>query len=133
MKLNLDGMRDVLLYIEDEQTYNENLILEPINTVELYEKFPQYECGEIIHACEMLNDANFIVFSTDYADNALYFAEVNFITKEGYDFIATIRPTPVWENVKKAAKSFFGGSIKVLSQVASATFAQYLYDLTKLN
>lgn len=81
----------------------------------------------------MLNDAKYIVLSTDYADDSLYFAEVNYITKEGYDFIATIRPTPVWENVKKAAKSVFGGSIKLLSQVASATFAQYLNDLTKLN
>lgn len=126
MKINLDCVRDVLIYLEENQAYDKDMILEEIEIETLYGDLDQHRNEDILYSCRMLNEAGLIKFYTFGSDDSLYYAHIESITYKGHEFLESIKPVPVFEKVKTIAKQIGTKSLKGITQIAGNALTAYI-------
>lgn len=94
-----------------------DLELEEIDVYELNNHL-NYSIQELANTLLVLNEANFIEIVTDYGNNQITYLDVYRITYEGYQFLESIRPEPVWDKIKSIGKNIGSFSINAISQIA---------------
>lgn len=118
MKLNPDCMRDILFYLEEHLTISEDLEFERISMYDLTQHL-NYSIQEIANTLIVLDEAGYIIAARDYGSDRITELNVCRITYDGYQFIETIRPEPVWKKVKSTGKHIGSFSIDVITQIAT--------------
>lgn len=118
MKLNPDCMRDILFYLEEYLSINEDLEFKEISMYDLSQHL-NYSIQEIANTLIILDEAGYIISVRDDSDDCISNLDVYRITYDGYQFIETIRPEHVWEKVKSTGKHIGSFSINVITQVAT--------------
>ncbi len=112
MKLNQDCVRDILLYLEENLSYNDRLPAESI-------KLENYTMDEIHYTISLLCDANYIeaipIDSLGYSRTFL----IRSLTMSGHELLDNIRDNKVWKKTKETASKFTSVSLKILSSVAA--------------
>ena len=120
MKLNPNCIRDVLFYLEDNLSITPDLKLEEISIFDLKnENKLDYSIQELANTLLTLHEAEFIEVKTDSGDNQITQLDVYRITYDGYQFIESIRPEPVWKKVTLVGKHIGSFSIDVITQIAT--------------
>lgn len=130
MKLNIDCVRDVLLYLETIPFFNEDKTVN--TTVFMSGKLPleltkKYSDDDILYSLKKLSEYDYIDISFSGADDYLimYFGD---ITVDGHDFLKNIKSNDIWTSVKETLKSkALDVSLDILSSLASS------YVLKSLN
>lgn len=122
MKLNIDCIRDVLLYLEENITMDSNNRIVPISikTIKLFLQ-EKYEENDIIYSIGKLNDCGYITAHVDKT-NAKYKISgvVTDITWEGHELLNSIRPQTIWEVTKENATKLGVTSIRGVASLAKS-------------
>ena len=100
MKLNPDCMRDILFYLEEHLSISEELEFKEVSMYDLAQHL-DYPIQEIANTLIILDEADTILSVRNDNDDHIADLEcLNRITYDGYQFIETIRPEPVWAKVQ---------------------------------
>lgn len=125
MKLNPDCMRDILFYLEEYLSISEELEFEEISMYDLAQHL-DYPIQEIANTLVILDETGYIISVRNDNDDRIADLDVYRITYDGYQFIETIRPEPVWEKVKSTGKHIGSFSIDVITRVATTVLTSMI-------
>lgn len=125
MKLNPDCMRDILFYLEEYLSISEELEFEEISMYDLAQHL-DYPIQEIANTLVILDETGYIISVRNDNDDRIADLNVYRITYDGYQFIETIRPEPVWEKVKSTGKHIGSFSIDVITRVATTVLTSMI-------
>ncbi len=112
MKLNHDCVRDLLLYIEENLRYDDEL---EINKLQL----KTYSLEELLYTTEKLVQADYLTYYPIEVDDNYSILLVDSITYKGHQFIDTVRDNQVWDKTKKVLAFLKSVSIEITSETAS--------------
>lgn len=116
MRLNYDCVRDVLLTLESELQFNENLEYPDINLNQLCDLMDNYSKQQIAYTSLKLIEADYICANPLSADCSIYDILYSSITFAGHQYLDSIRDTSVWNKIKKSSKGFTFDLIKKLAE-----------------
>ena len=120
MTLNHDCIRDLLLYLEGNLTYDNEIIVNNIDSLNYTEE-------DLLYTTERLIEAGYIKASfQEFISDDLPIAEVQAITYRGHEFLDTIRDTSVWTKTKNITSKFSSTSIQLISSIASQIISQII-------
>lgn len=129
MKLNLDCILDVLLYLEENLSYNHetegsiehNTITMHKISKDLHDE-KGYEIDDVNYSVEKLLEIRYIIPDTELRghNNSILYCPISDISYNGHMFLGTIRPKSILEATKSKAKQIGGMSIHSLSMIATA-------------
>lgn len=112
MKLNNDCVRDLLLYLEENLTLIDSLIVGDI-------KLKDYSAEELLYTANRLLEANFLNGSKRIYDNTDLFIMISSITYQGHQFLDSIRDKDVWSETKAKASKIASVSLPILQELAA--------------
>ena len=127
MKLNLDTIRTLLLYLEENLAVSENGF-EGIDYTQISED-TKISIPETINTLKVLDEAGFIQTIGNYGDDSIDELCVFRITYDGYQFIDSIRPVPRWKKVLKILAIIGSSSLNLVSPIASQLIASELSEV----
>lgn len=127
MKLNVDYVRDILLYIEENVKYddasNPNRRKEIMFGKLLADKtFDQYNKEELTYALELLIKERFIECAKEpyFVRGNLELADIVGLTWAGHELLDNLRNSTILEAVKERAKKTGGASIGIIAKASEA-------------
>lgn len=103
MKLNLDTIRTLLLYLEENLTVSEDGF-EEINYTQISED-TKISISETINTLVVLDEAGFIQTNYGYGNDSFDELSVSRITYDGYQFLESVRPEPIFKKVLNLSKT----------------------------
>lgn len=113
MKLNRDCIRDVLLFLEENLTYNNCVDFPAI-------EISNYEREDLLYTVDKLQEAQYLVGSKyKFKDDTLPNIRISAITWSGHQFLDNIRDDNVWNDTKRILSKFSSISLNMVSMVAS--------------
>ena len=120
MKMNIDCIRDILSFIVDTQTIDDNLTIVPIQVNDIYdgEKLKNYSKQEIFYSLTLLKEGGYILCTSSSYSNVVVLFEVIRITYKGHTFYESIREQTVWEQAKSAAKQVGNHTLEFIESIA---------------
>ena len=114
MKLSHDCIRDLMLYLEQNLSYNDEL---EINNLQLKD----YTTDELMYTTEKLSEADFLICDNSIEiDDEYPIMLVNSITYKGHQFLDSIRDDKIWKNTKKTISKLASASLPIIQEVASS-------------
>ncbi len=119
MKFNLDCARDILFLLEEKLNITPDLEIVSVDLEEITSALFTYEAGEIANTLIVLSEAGFIFSENIFGDEIVADILVARITYNGYQFLESIRPEPVWQNVKAVGSKVGSFSVNAISQIAT--------------
>lgn len=126
MKFNLDCARDVLFLLEDKLTISSDLEISWLFFEDIKSNLIKYDPGEIANTLFVLEEAGFIIAKAIFGGDCITQFFVSRITYDGYQFIESIRPEPVWHKVKNISSKIGSFSVDVISQIAVGTLTSLI-------
>lgn len=125
MKFSNDAMRDVLLFIEKKQQYNEDEEDKRLSTYTIdmivdnsyFNKAltkNKYSKDELRYTIEKMIDGNILKISGSLTT----FYEITEITFNGVQLLDAIRPETIWEKTKSIANNVGNHTLKYLEDTA---------------
>ena len=114
LKLNQECIRDLLLYLEENLSYENNI---KINDLSL----KKYSKTDLIYSADKLNEIGYLncMKSKGFTPPIII---VKSITYNGHQFLDNIRDNKVWSKTKSILKPFKSASIEIISETASKVF-----------
>lgn len=103
MKLNLDTIRTLLLYLEENLIVSENGF-EEIDYTQISED-TNIAIPETINTLVVLDEAGFIQTNYEYGNDSFDELSVSRITYDGYQFLESVRPEPIFKKVLNLSKT----------------------------
>ena len=103
MKLNLDTIRTLLLYLEENLTVSEDGF-EEIDYTQISED-TKISISETINTLVVLDEAGFIQTNYGYGNDSFDELSVFRITYDGYQFLESVRPEPIFKKVLNFSKT----------------------------
>lgn len=123
MKLNHDCVRDLLLYIEENCSYNNEISLNHLS-------LKNYTVEDIVYSADKLIEADYInCLRSPCLDDGMPTIIAVSITFSGHQFLDNIRDNKVWSETKSILSRVTSTSISFASSVA----AQVLSNLISKN
>lgn len=119
MKLNPDCIRDIMFYLEEHLSISSELEIEEVSVYTL-EKALSYPIQELANTLFVLDDAGFIVSNYDFGSDHIDAFDIFRITYDGYQFIESVRPEPVWNKVKSVGRHVGSFSMSTITQIATS-------------
>lgn len=127
MKLNLETIRSLLLYLESNLTVSEDEGFESIDYRQISSD-TGISAPEVINTLFVLGEAHFITISADSGDDCFDELLVNRITYDGYQFLDAVRPKTIWQKLLKAGAIVGSYSLSVMNPVASQLLSAELLN-----
>lgn len=121
MKLNHETVRNLLLFVEEQDTPGVNL--EKLDT---FSKNYNYESSEVYYTINRLNEANYINAKIKNYYGGGIDIEIESITWNGHKFLDTIRDNKVWSKTKSIVSGFSSVSLSLIENVASNVITQLI-------
>lgn len=121
MKLNPDCVRDILLALEEHDSYQAFLELGP-ETVSSFSCLADYPLEEILYHIKKCDEAGFLTGVQYFPDSVV----VRGLHYRGHEFLNNIRENKVWSGVKSVAGKIGTNSLQGLTQIAAATITSLI-------
>ena len=130
MKLNLDCIREILMWLEENQTMErinektaEHLGVEPYYTGRpnaipvgcLIGKVGVFSEADILYSVKQMGENGMLNVSVEFGN----IGSVQDITPQGHEFLENIRSDTNWNKIKERAAEVGSSSISVLEKIAS--------------
>jgi len=126
MKINYNCLRELLIVLEDNLHFSEDLEYPALNLNKVSSLMPDYTLEDIAYSTIMANEANLIEAHIINADNRFYNCIYSSLTYEGHQFLENVKSNTVWEKTKKITKQIGSTSIGIISSVASDVLKQLI-------
>lgn len=111
MKLKQDCIRDLMLYLEENLSYDNY-----VNVFAL--KLKGHSTEDLVYTADKLYEAGYIEAGRQELSGSAPLIRVFSITYEGHQFLENIRDSKVWAEVKNKTSKMASVSLPVLQQVA---------------
>lgn len=114
MKLNIDCVRDIMLFVESRP-------VEPhLKLTELSEALPQYSYDDVYYCCLKLNEGNLldVVTVNMMGTYNLGIKSIHHLTFEGHNFLENIREKETWDKVKDISAKAGTLSLQFIGEIA---------------
>lgn len=126
MKLNMDCVRDTMLYLETIPAYDKNGI--PTHSYFRYQQLPdelisKYSNDDVLYSLEQIVKSGFVE-GENRPDSGGSFIVIYSIDPLGHDFINNVRDKKAWNYAKEASKKVGSVSLNILSALASQFLAK---------
>lgn len=125
MRINIDCLRDVLLYCISNLDYIENGYIWKCEVVELKdiyksENLRQYPKKDIMYSVLKLKESEYIKISCQQPKEATYINDcvIMDVTMKGHQFAETIKEPTVWEKTKSIANKVGNHTLHFLENLA---------------
>ena len=127
MKLNFDCIRDLLLYLEKSLTLDDDLMFKQINlaTICNSDEMKNYSREDIYYSIHNLNERKYIKAVINKGDS-VFICHITDITPTGHDFLQSIRPLTVWEQIKHKCQKTGTISFGIIINTASSILAKMI-------
>ena len=140
MKLDIDCVREVLLYLENIETYvtddDGDITLKGSFLGEICEAIPKYPKEQIFYTLSTLEDGGFLNMTTQWASNSVHFCHVSSLTYEGHELLESVRDENHWSAIKSGLSAVRNYSLSAVAAIAegvtSAAISAYLGGLKTL-
>lgn len=130
MKINHNCVRDLLLFLEAQQTVETDpdgdLCLTETLLWDICQGLPHYSQEDIFYTLSRMREGGYIDMSVKYASNTVSFCAVNYITYAGHEFLEKIRPGGVWEKTTGAIGKLGCYSLQILEKIAEGVATAYI-------
>ena len=132
MRLDVDVLREVLLYLENElhvEHIDGRIISNSVNPFEIKSDncFKKYSEESVLYAVRMFSDAGLInQCVTVGAGGEWAFNEIYDITFSGHEFLECISDSGSWGKTKEVAKRAGCYAVSFLGQVASGVVTELI-------
>ena len=135
MEMNIDCIRDILSFIVDTQTIDDNLTIVPIQVNDIYdgEKLKNYSKQEIFYSLTLLKEGGYILCTSSSYSNVVVLFEVIRITYKGHTFYESIREQTVWEQAKSAAKQVGNHTLEFIESIAHDIAVEGVKTIISMN
>lgn len=121
MKLNNDCIRDILLYVEKNTTYEY-----PFASAEdLISRLTQYDKDTINYHIRKAHQGD-LIDAINYRDGVPL--DISFLSWKGHEYIDTIRDDKVWEKLKDSTKDIASVSLPLLVKLAEDVIKSFLAE-----
>lgn len=119
MKLNIECVRDLLLYFESTLEFQSELSIKKV----LDHFSNDYEEDVIRYTCSKLEEGNLIKLISTKAGGKNIILAISDITFDGHQFIENIRDDKSWGSIISFAQNVLNStSIQIITQVATQYF-----------
>ena len=133
MKLNAECIRDILLFLENKDTFvldiDGRVEAEPCWYGTICDALPAYRKTDIIYTLKRLDEGGYIEISESWASNTLQALYVNCITFDGHQFLDSIRDDTRWAVVRSGLSAVRDYSLSAIAAIAegmtSAAITKY--------
>lgn len=139
MRLDPDCVRDILLFIENMNTYvldeDNDVTLQGAFLEEISKNLPQYPETQLYYTLDKLDEGGFINMTSQWGGNALASCHVSSMTYAGHEFLESIRDSGRWNVVKgglSAVKNYSLTAITAIAEgITSGAVSAYLDGLKR--
>lgn len=134
MKLDMDLLRQIMLFLETQDYFIENpdgsIENEPVWFETLCEHFSDTGKQQIFYSLQNLHQAEYIILQASWADDTMQNCCVSTITFKGHEFIASVCDDKNWKRIKKgllAVRNYSLSAINAIAEgVTSAAISAFL-------
>ncbi|MDD3186402.1 MAG: DUF2513 domain-containing protein [Anaerostipes sp.] len=112
MNLNIDCVRDVLLFVENAEFGRD------VNGSNFLAAYPNYTNDDFSYTCLKLKEAKYLEVVTKSMHPRPSVIKVKDITFEGHQFLADIKSDTFWNKIKDKASKVGFDTVKSLSVTA---------------
>lgn len=123
MKLNVDCIRDVMLYLEEKLGVDpENGKFKSLTLHQIENEFDsEYSKEDIWYTIYNLKEIKYIDSTfKNSSSSIMYICNITNITWDGHQFLNSIRSSKIWNATKIGAKKLGTVSISALSMISTA-------------
>lgn len=137
MRLDPDCVRDLLLFIEDMDTYvldeDNDLTLQGAFLEAISQKLPQYPETQLYYTLDKLEEGGLVNMTSQWGGDTLTSCHVSSLTYAGHEFLASIRDGGRWDVVKTGLSAVKNYSLTAIAAIAegitSGAVSAYLGSL----
>jgi len=126
MKLNYDCLRKILLIIESELNWDDELNYKYTNLSSLCDNLKDFSRAEIAYASKMAIEADLIEANIIDCDSCILDIHYYGLTYEGHQFLDTVRENKVWRKTKDIISSAGGASLSIIKSIATEYLTNYI-------
>ena len=126
MKLNYDCLRKILLIIETELNWDDDLQYSYVNLLILCNNLTDFSKAEIAYASKMAIEADLIDANIIDCDSCILDIHYYGLTYEGHQFLDTVRENKVWRKTKDIIGSAGGASLSIIKSIATEYLTNYI-------
>ena len=131
MKLNHDCVRDVLLFVEEEQHPGIFLHLNDFISIQdkdtsTKKRLSMYDAETIKYTLMKLHETDYLKDNLSIISGRLVEYSTGALTWEGHKFLDTIRDQKIWKTTKEVASHLESVSITLISNIASNVLENYI-------
>ena len=119
MRLNPDCIRDILLYVEKNTTYEYPFI----SAEDLISRLKQYDRDTINYHIKIVHEGN-LIDTVNYRNNLPL--DISSLSWKGHEYIDTIRDDRIWEKLKDSTKDIASVSLPLLIKLAEDVIKTFL-------
>lgn len=120
MKLNHECIRDLMLYLEKNLSYNNEITINDINELD-------YMSEELLYTSERLIEAGYIkAHIQSYISDEFPTIYVQAITYSGHELLDNIRDNSVWNKIKNKISGLASVSVPIINSVASTVISELI-------
>lgn len=111
MKLNFDCIRDILLLVEMNSTFDDEILINYEDSF-IFSNYSNAETCYHIRQCEMSG----LIVGVNYFDDSIAIAD---LSPKGHEFLSNIRENTFWNKTKNIASKLGTSSLNALVQISS--------------
>ena len=126
MKLNYDCLRKILLTIESDICWHDDLTFCYTNLAALTETLSDFSRAEIAYASKMAIEANLIEARIMDCDTCIIDIHYYGLSFEGHQFLDTVRENKIWTKTKRIISAAGGASLSIIKEIASNCITAFI-------
>lgn len=132
MKLNIDCIRDIMIYLESALiiTYTEDdyeITKNSIRAIDVIEALPMYSPEDIWYSIDILASADCIDAGGN--EENVKQLQITQITYKGHQFLESIKPQPVWEKTKSIISKIGIHTLSFVEDTAQSVIKEFTKQL----
>lgn len=126
MKLNYDCIRDVMLYIEENQAIDTNGRIKWVGLQQIINGMTEkYDSGDIVYSVKQLGDSQLLKLK-DISDSGGANYIIGDITPQGHEFINNTRSPKIWKLILEKIKPVESVGLPLIVQLGGAFIQRQL-------
>ena len=126
MKLNYDCLRKILLTVEHDLNWNDDLSYVYANLASMVTELKDFSKAEVAYASKMAIEADLIDAQIIDCDACIMDIRYYGLTYEGHQFLDTVRENKVWRRTKDIISSSGGASLSIIKTIATECLTNYI-------
>ena len=124
MKLNLDVVRELMLWLEDGLTLcydgrQRAFVYTPLDYTDFVVHHDEIAPEDVIYTSKMLSDGGYIEAQIDGCDETISICRYYSLTYEGHKLLDSIRDEGRWKELKRISYDLKGAGLEIIGAVGA--------------